>query len=1792
MKRIFLVLFSTVVMISVSAAVKSSVPDFAFPKQVIKNAENNLNAALKNGDGIQALRALMDFSLAESAISEENLPVVFEKIAFIREKETSPIIKSLLDLLTARIYFDIYNEDKYKYDSRVINADNSDYRDWSGNQFKDKIQSLINAALAEKEVLIQSAITDYSSIITIDGNSVVYYPTLYDFVAGQSINMLKSISSFSNSLPIILLTSQSEFISAPRYVFSSATASHVLDIYAALLALHADDVPALINVEIERINLISRNCYNTFHEAANVKRGELLKELYQKYNFNQYSGDILLELSSDYYSGQKEYYNELKNFSLKFPGYYRVGCITDRMASMTRPSLTVIVPEIISPNNYVPVKLKVDNLCDFTLSVYRLPKSHSAFDETYSVDNIKALSLPVVSKCNIKISQSAPFLCDTVIGITVPEYGNYIVVPEWDNRNSQRRQYFNIMHCTDLVTGEMSLKSSDIFVVNPLTGAPVDGVTLKLRSYTSTPRQTKITDIGVTDILGFSSVKKNISGNLLAIKGEDKYSAPIWINRYENHIDKRRYVYASTDLPIYHPGDSMRWLSVIYTSEGEKHNLLTGVKQRAILYNANYLAIDTLDGVTDMYGRMSGEFLLPSDELTGQFHIEFPETDYSSTIYFTVSDYKMPTIRFNDEKALSGVPSNGDVSVKGKLMTYTGLPMKNATVKLSLSASMYSFWRRSNSVHFFNDSVVTDADGVFLFILKKELLDNSPAPEGLFTAQLSATSLSGENITSDVTFVRSKKYNLEASSPQAVDISDIIQFSARIIDSDNQTVKAKGIIAFKQKDREWVNYEVNLPNPSLNLKKLPSGMYNIKVYSTDILTDTVDIKNVIFYRPTDKKSPSDKALWCPNNYAEYETDSSGAYKILYGTTGEHTHILFTLSDSANIYERRWLDVKAGMHRLDVRLPKGIRKANILLMSVKDYNEETYSSTLINKSLFNDIRISAESFRDKLIPGNEETWVFRTVDKNGDGVESAFIMNMYNEALNSLATAQSLFVPENFYPSKLSLTLPSMGTRNMYFADNNMRYTNCLNRYSLPDFNTYGRGFSSGYGSVMVYDAVNQLSSPTMGLYAANSLKQLRIRGTTMMKMNDMAEAEEEDGIMEEYVAASSSDAGSAESDNGSDSKFDFRESNVPLAFFAPMLRTDSSGLLEFRFKVPNANTTWKFNATAYTQDVDVANFASSVLANKPVMVQPNLPRYLRVGDKARIEAIVTNNSDSISTIPVNITTFNPSDNAVISSVDTILTDVAAHAMVSINSVIDVKDIPMLGYRIKAATDLFADGEQSVIPVLSTVLPVIDTHPFYISPDCDSVDLIVKLPVDSANVTLQYCDNPAWYVITALPGLSDNENATSPQIASALYSAAMARGLMKKYPQISAALREWSRSDKTDSTLISMLERNESIKNILLKATIWQRDAMSDTERMQRLVLLLSNENIDKSIKESIAKLKKLIRDGGGWAWSSYNNEVSEWATYSVLSLLGKLNVSEFLPEDKDLNAMVESALAYHQKIVEKNYSKYPKGDYTSYTELRDLWTQYTPSHIGNKIIAANVQMLLKKWKSMTISAKAGTAMILARHGYPTMAKQVLKSIDEYAVSSPSKGMYWPSVSESNSGITELAVTTKALMAYYVVTPDAKEIDAIRQWLILQKEARNWGESSVTNDVIASILIASSTWLDTDNEFSITYNGSSMDVSSADYALGYINNNVSEISRNTNSLTIKTGGGHPAWGSLCAAYRQNNLEIAASGCEDLSISRSYYRFVDGKWVESTDFNVGDRVKVLLKVVANKTLQYVT
>lgn len=1762
-------------------------PDFAYPETVSKTAEKEIDAALIAGDEKEAVRALMNYSLAQTMIGADNYPEVIKKVKAVEGKLNSPQSKSLVNSLLAEIYTAIFTADSYKYNQRSLPLlpIPDDFNEWSGDQFRHVITNLSKASMADARTLQSTPIGDYSKIIDCDKAARIYFPTLYDFAAYKTISNMQRIGQFSACFGLLALSPRTVFSLTPVLVMNSPQAQLISDTYAALLQFHKGNAAPEIYAEIERINFAYNHVYGNLSQLAGNDAAARLLELYGDYKSSEYSGDVLKALQP--YVGEeassklskKQYYALLQQYRSKFPSFAGIGCIDNIIANISRQQYSVVTPETVAPSQDFELKITGSNVNSVTVDLYNI-SALSPRSSQIKATNLKGLT-PVRS-FTVDFVGTTPFDIDTALTVSVPDYGLYVAVPR--SQQAKNETYYNLFRASRLGTGYIKSNSkAEIFVIDPMTGQPVDRATLKY--FTSNTSS----DVGITDKEGFFNVPSGKSGRYQPRKGNDKYASATYVYNYiEKPSDKWHYnANVFTDLAVYHPGDSVQWCAVVYQFRNLEKRLVPDTRFDVVLKNANGVNIDTTTVITDVWGRINGKFAIPDGELTGYYNVRLENNDEMfGSKAFMVSDYKLPTYYIETDKAASGVPSAGDVTITGIAKTYSGVAMSGIPVEAVISASTGTWWMRTNDIQFATLRDTTAADGKFRMVLTKEMIADSPAPEGVFTATIHAVSLSGESQQAQTSFTVSKKYTILSTLPASLEVSRPINLSQYFTVENSEGKKVTTPLEYILLDNQQTAARGEITDAA-NWTRVNGGTYSMKVYAPELSSDTLDISSVIVYRANDPYSPVKDVIWSPDSKKIIQSGSKTTLNVF--ALDDDTHTLVTVSDNGNVSRRNWIKLHKGSNKVEVSLPDGSKKANVNIGATKHFNSASITAALETAGSRKSLNIAVESFRDRLVPGQQEKWTFRTLNQDSTGIESAVILDMYNKALDDI---EKPWWNLSFYSERsprVSLAVPYFKEQRENGVWIPTKNSNCAT-INTPEFQLYGNSFSSMRRTIYLRGVKNEakmMSRTTMAYDAAAP----------------MAGASADGGIMKEESAAEDLVFNAAEHKEAvtanntlpdTQDNFSYRQSDAsPLAFFNPTLNTDKNGNLEFSFTVPNANTTWNFTALAYDRDMLTAMTKKQAISNKPLMVQPNLPRFLRTGDKAIVAASIINNSDEIMDVAATVELFDPVSNGVTATKSTTIASLKPGE--TSTAAIDI-EVPsaatFIGYRVKVSNGSYTDGEQAIIPVLPSSQPVVETIPFYLP--SDSTDFSMKLPEypQGARITLQFCENPTWYVVTALPGISKTKANTAPEAAAAIFSAAVAEGIMNSSPQVKKVLKEWTSSDQSDSTLVSMLEKNGDLKTFLLQATPFMLDARSDTERMQRLALLFDNKNIKAVYDANISLLSRLQRSNGGFAWLNQYPEASEWATYSTLTILGRLNELGFMPKNSKLSAMMNKALGYYQNVVNKEYRKYPQSDYTDFVMLLDSWPEFKPSLTSQTIINKTVQNTLAGWKKGNVAGKVTSALILARHGYKRVSVNILESLRQFAKISATQGMYWPSVGDAYSGsMTELLITSRALKAYNLIEPGSKDIDAIRQWLILQKEARDWGNGIAASEVAAAVLLTSPKWLEPAGQTVVTIGDRRIDVTPTEKNLGYFRTNISDMAPSGKELDINKFDTTPTWGAVYSQSTRIMSEVKPASIEALSIEKRLYRQVGDKWIVADHIAVGDKVKIELMIRANRAMDYV-
>lgn len=1762
----------------------SSAPNFAYPAKVEATARQQYARCLAEKNYNGALRALMDAELARTSIDSDSLQSAITAVEDFARLSAGSDASALSWLLAAVITNDAYKSLRGVYDRREqpLLPLGDDMTLWSGEQFRYKIRALCDSAVAAGGSAT-TPLESYGNVLNVSRSGKIICPTMGTFVNMKVIEILESLVNWAERLPLSAMCCADELSAEVKLLHSTRPdIAYILSLYDNVLKVNGANAGSYIWFEQSRLSFTMQRMYGINREQALVRRNQILEALMKRFAGSEFTCEILGALAEDVNPGDEnapDVYVELKKAIHKFPEYSRINILKNELDNLTCRKVSVQCRTLVAPGDSLEVIVKSSNADCVYVNLYRLPDN---LDYNYSYASIdKAVA---VGRRTVRFDAKVPFEEEGKVTFTFTRPGRFIVVPDIDGVKRDRDGY-PVITVSSLCSGLLSFDASTVVVVDPVSGAPVKGA--ELTFFSDRRNDKKKHSLGKTDSDGLKNVGEWQNGYVIARKGDDR-SAAKYIWRVGKGDENARSVQIFTDLAIYRPGDTVQWACVATKALKNKKSPVADTRMSVVMKDANGEEVDTVTVTTDALGRASGSFVVPQGRLTGWYSIHATTVGLlhksSGGVGFTVSDYKLASYYTEFTSTEQQTPDAGDVTLKGRVVTYSGVPLAGVTAKLVLSSLPNWWWGFGGSEKFYAAEVTTDIAGEFKFVVKAQDFAMSPDEYGVFNAQVDVTSVTGESHSAATVFSRGAQWRIVPKLETDICVDAPVLLNVKVVDADGESV-----------DRE-IYYSVNsdgnscargsfLPGREVNLAGVGSGIYEFVFSLNKDMSDSVSVTDIALYSINDSLPPRHTPVWIPKR------ELTSGNKILIGASRDSSNVLYTLWTSGQILERRWFSYPAGIHEQAIVLPNGVDQATATFMCVSEYESSVIDVKIERTDVPSPLKISIESMRDRLTPGNAERWTIRI---NRSGSEAAVMLDMFNDALSEFGRHNFSLYPAQGYVYRMNVQPPEVGNILGSSLFEHRRWLG-VSQISVPELNTYGRGFGThlAYGMPRLYGARSVATEAIAESdYAVEEKAGMNVAQTAMAVSNDaMAKNLVADDMAEEE-AATEEDTGAAEV-QGEKSGFSYRRSEVPSAFFAPMLTTSSDGSVEYSFTVPDANTTWVLQALAYTGALETATYEKKLVAAKPVMVKPNLPRFVRTGDTVVVESQIFN-MGSQCTATVLTELFNPLDGNVTKSLtDEVALDSAGSATVSA-TVEAPLDAPFIGFRVKVRTGEFADGEQSVIEVLPSSEPVYESQTFYLADTVREYGMALPDYTADAKVTLSYCDNPIWYVLAALPGLREGEMRTSPDAAAAIFSAAVSRGLVKKYPAIEMALKEWTASDKSDEVLTSMLSRNEDMKMILLAATPWMADAAGDTERMQRLSLLLDEKECDTYINKGVNLLKKLAKNSGGIGWNEGFSRESLWATEMVLAQIGRARTLGYMPDDKQLEKLCEAALKYLELEYGRLCAKYPDTYLGTYAYIVSLWRDKQPGSLGKSMIAKALQQTVAHWSEKDVIGKTEAALLLARYDHFAVGREILKSVEEFALTSPEKGMWWPGAGDRIGTINQLLCASRAIEAYCLLQPGAPQIDKIRQWLILQKQTMNWGGSSATTEIVCAILASSQKWVAPAGEVSVTVGGDVVPAVSTSL-FGEMKVQLPLAKASGAELIIKRSGNTPAWGAVSSVDIRSMSEVKSAGGNGIEIAKRVLVADSTGWRAlgtGESLKVGDKVKIQLQIVNERILDYVT
>ncbi len=1783
-------------------------PDFAFPEKVEKTAASDLRAAVKDGDGKGAVNAMIRLGLAKAQVNTDSLPAVLRQVADLTAAETDPAAKALLNALSAKIYTQVYTSDRWTYDRRESVAGvGDDYRQWSSRQFLDKVMGLVQASLADADALRLLPLRDYAGIVEIEEQDLRFYPTLFDFIAESGIGNLKVFADAQNLNVLNERLLETPCDPTLRPGPTCRPLGMILGIYGSVIDFHKDSPAPRFVAEIAVREFVERHMFTSRmaapRSAAAVAdnmpsafTAEMIR-LYEENKDNELSGLFLDKAAEEFYPGEeaREFCALLRGYLDRFPSGLPANDVSNSLDRLCQPSARFEMPTQVSPGK--PVRLTVSTVNGKTvkLEVFDVTSVSGISSEDYWV---RAASLgKAIDAKTVSFDGELPFSASAPVELTFPGYGLYAVRISVDGKYDNGS--VRVIRCSDMSLSSLVVgESSSAWVADASTGAPVAGAEIYFRPWSRRNAAARLD--GRTNASGEKSLDVKEYGQLSVVKGADKYAPGISVSTpYGVDDSKELAIELFTSLGLYRPGDEVDFALVAYDNRPGNRVIAAGRRVGVELLDVNYQPVDTLFLMTDAWGRAEGKFTLPSAGLTGSFRLRAGSAPGATKVIdacgshsFMVSDYKLPTFEVRTLEVNRPVSAADSASVSGEAIAYSGFPIGDAQVKASLNVQQGFWWWKTESPVFYTAETVTGADGRFAVVIPSSVISASPAPGGIFVCDIEVTSADGETRQMTARFNMGKPLGIVASVPAQINLAKPFKATveARDANGDRKPLEMKYTVTLDTA----IVAEGLVADGDVTpvLKQLPSGRYSLVFAPVDsAMADQSAPCQTVLYRPQDEVCPVAKTLWMPSG--DITADADGRFKLIVGSDCGDANVRMIVSTyPGKVIDKRWLKLKKGMQEIEGKLPAGIESARVLLECVRNFESFSYETEIEAEASRRSISIEIETFRDRVMPGQEEKITFRVKPSDKATAESAVFLDMSNKAIDALAANPMMLDPfstggwDVLSNGWNFTTLPSTVTKRFKYLDG---FT-----IEAPSFQLYGMSFTGGGfrnlrvrgTNAVMYKAAAKMESAE-GEEMAEDMA-VAVTGAPMMAYGVASDA---GASLDEVVTVSAKEhAEEVEVETADEAQETYRPSEIPLAFFRPMLATAADGSLEISYTVPDANTTWILRAMAYNKELLSATTSAEIISSKPVMVSQNAPRFLRTADSVVLATSVMNNTDSLRDIRVVSEVMASATGKVIARQEKLMTLPAKGSDVATVDVVAPAGDAGLVYRVKATSGDYTDGEQVLLPVLPSQQDVVESEMFYLAPGQASFSLQLPAMSGDERAYLNFTENPAWQVVSALPGLRENGINSSLEASAALFSAAVAECILRDNPEVARVLRKWAETG--DSALISNLEKNQELKSMLLDATPWVSEALDDTERMQRLALLFDKHQTRKVISEAVDRLSQMRVDGA-WSWSDRYPVASMWATEVILDELGDLNRMGWLPSDARLDKMIKESLAWLDRETVKEFKKYPKADYWLYVAIRDKFPQVKPSTAASRVIESEVQKAVAGWKGATVPMKGVYALILNNHGYNATARQILRSLREYATSTPERGMWWQQLDRYVSlwSYDRVGITSILLDAFNAVEPGCDDVEKIRQWLILNKTNNDWGNAIMTTQTIASILTSGKPLKVNTRGTAIHIGDELLQPQAEEYATGAFTEQITSMLSAPATLTVDRQADYPSVGGVVMMRRLPMDSIKSVGCQEISVEKSMMVADGEQWVPGEEFKVGDRVRVELTLVVEDDLSYV-
>ena len=1678
----------------------------------------------------------------------------------------------------------------------------------------------LQASLKDKDRLLLIPVEKLRPMVRVGEASKRYFrDNLYNLLARRAIQIMQQYrwqaaakANQTNSLPADM-TDMDQFVTYQFVPVSDCDlTAAVMQTYQSLLKAYDTETEreGWLLTGIDALNYLYRNFSGNF--SNDVCQQELRKWIHT-YPAVKTVPEAYLALAQflQYQNNQVERLRIVREGIAGYPRYEGINQLKNIEKEILNASLSLEIATAY-PGEQQSVKVNYKNLTGITLQLYKvnLPVTSAVLQNRTTHFESKYARLQREEHFSLK--PTTDYLnVDTTLTIQAPQAGIYFLKAVPDGKKGVSDG--TLMNVTALKTIYRPLPDGtlELVVVDAVSGQPVSEAEVTI--YTEkgggySPQQTYQADKQGTLKLDFLNSNKywynahTAADNAMPILN-------LWKNDYYYKESKRKEVLQLfTDRSIYRPGQTVYVSGLAYEMEKDSTRVLADKKYTVSLYDANNNETGKVEVRTNGFGSFSGQFVLPSPCLTGYFSLRAADTSVS----FKVEEYKRPTFDVTFEPVKVEYQVGDSIEVVGMAKTFAGAPVQNARVHYNISRSYAWVWRfMGRGSARWEGEAMTDADGKFSVPVHFEIdSDRRESPLWYYTYNIQADVTDGAGETQQANLslplgstsmvlnmdnlpdnlVKEKKLEIKLTamnlSGEPVDTPVTYQVVEMEEQKDGQEKEGRKVLTG--------TVEANKSFVPEAIYALPSGNYRLKLSAKDTQgRECTASKNFLLFSLNDKRPPFVITDWFYQDGLEFDAASPATVYI--GSSEKNVYLLYDVFAGNKRLESKRIQLSDSV--ISFRFPYKKEYGDGILVSmafVKDGRLYSHNARIMKPAPEKKLQLKWTTFRDKLRPGQQEEWKLTVLYPDGSPAEAEMLATMYDASLDKIYSAHKLDFGVDFHYVVPLTYWNTSYMRNAYlYVDFPLKRLRAVPlEYSELIIPSTGRmeAMVVGYGG-----------SPRATLAGA-----LKIRGRSAANAVMNQEAVTDMVLQEEMVETSAQE--NAEMDSSEElaetGDIQIRENFAETAFFYPQLRTNEKGEVSISFVLPESLTRWKFMGLAHTRNVDYGKIEATATASKEFMLQPNMPRFVRVGDKANIAASLMNLSDKGVKGTVRMELFNPETEKVFYSQKQKF-DVKGGETGHVNFTFEVSDkYTVMACRMVADGDTFSDGEQRYIPVLTDKQWVTETVPLNVNGEGAHTFSLENLfnkhskTASEQRLTVEFTAHPAWYAVQALPVVAHPQNEDALSWATAYYAHSLAAYIVKENPRIKQVFDSWKAQGGTKETFMSNLQKNQELKNILLAETPWLAEATNEAEQKQRIATLFDLNTMNSQLAVSVEKLGELQNADGAWSWYK-GMQGSRYVTTQVMEMLVRLNALTHQDADSRMQPMIQKGFEYLGKQAAEEYKSMKEAEKKGAVGIRpsEQVLRYLyicaldgKAPVDEKVNRYFIDKLSGEGKELTIYEKALGAIILQQAGKVAEAKLFMQSLMEYSVVTDEMGRYFDTPKARYSWFSyKIPTEVAAMEAIQRITKDTKAIDEMKRWLLKQKQTQTWETPIATADAVYALMATgASDLLANTGGVEITL-GKEVIRTPADDAIGYIKKTVSGDVMNIKKVSVDKEGTGMGWGAVYAQYLESMDQISGQG-NGLSVSRQLYKG-DEALNESAPLKVGDKITVRLTVKADRDMDFV-